>query len=148
MNEEEMRITNPFCGKIIASISCLSLLTLLSCSAPSGNREVAAESVKRFHDKLDDGNVASIMLEADPGYRTPVNEEYLNKVHSNGGKVTSSKVLTSSVQNMGNEAEITLYYVTEFNGKKSNENFVWVVKDGKARLAFYQVNGVPGIRND
>ena len=41
-----------------------------------------------------------------------------------------------------------MLYKTGFENYTASETFVWGVKDGKARLKFYDVKGLPGVSLD
>jgi hypothetical protein len=127
---------------------CFVGLALPGCST-RGNADVASEAVVKFHHNLDQALYQSIMLEGDTEFKSNSwNLEYLRKAHENGGNVKNSVGGRVSSQSTGDEAQITMLYKTEFENCTAAETFVWGVKEGKARLKFYEVRGIPGVSMD
>jgi len=134
-----------------AKLALIGLLlgTLLPGCATQGNADVATEAVVKFHHNLDQGLYQSILLEGDPEFKgNAFNATYLQKAHEVAGKVKNSVGGRVGSQAMGDEAQITMLYKTEFENYTASETFVFGVKDGKARLKFYEVKGLPGLSLD
>ena len=74
--------------------------------------------------------------------------ENLKKAHEVGGKIKDSVGGRVSSQAIADEAQVTMLYKTEFENYRASETFVFGVKDGKARLVFYEVKGLPGLSLD
>ena len=127
----------------------LVLCALLPGCSTHGNADVASEAVVKFHHNLDQGLYQSILLEGDPEYKANTfNATYLQKAHEVAGKVKNSIGARVGSQSYGDEAQITMLYKTEFENYRAAETFVFGVKDGKARLKFYEVKGLPGVSLD
>jgi hypothetical protein len=121
---------------------------LPGCST-RGGADIASEAVVKFHHNLDQGLYQSIMLDAEPDYKSNTyNATLLQKAHEVGGKVKNSVGGRMGSQGIGDEYQITMLYKTEFENYTASETFVWGVKDGKARLLFYDVKGLPGVSVD
>jgi len=121
---------------------------LPGCST-HGNADLASEAVVKFHHNLDQGLYQTILLDGDPEYRgNSFNATYLQKAHDVAGKVKDSIGARVASQGFGDEAQITMLYKTEFENYRASETFVFGVKDGKARLKFYEVKGLPGVSLD
>ena len=119
----------------------LLLASFWSCSTTT-NRDIAEAAVTKFHSQLNSGLYDSIMLTASPEFKAGGDtlKEYLERVRDQLGKVTDTKQVTGSVQNMDTEAQINLVYLTEFSkGGEAPETFVFRVKDKKATLILYEV---------
>jgi hypothetical protein len=129
----------------------LALVALLLGSAipgcaTHGNADIASEAVVKFHHNLDRELYQEIMLDADPEYRANTfYATYLKRAREIGGKVKDSVGGRVASQAEGAEHQITMVYRTEFEHYNVSETFVFGVKDGKARLKFYEVNGLPGV---
>jgi hypothetical protein len=114
-----------------------------------GNADIASDAVVKFHHNLDQGLYQSILLDGDTEYKANAsNASYLQKAHEIAGKVKNFVGARVGSQAFGDEAQITMLCTTEFENYKAFETFVWGVKDGKARLKFYEVKGLPGVSMD
>jgi len=127
----------------------LLLCTLLPGCSTHGNADVASEAVVKFHHNLDQGLYQSILLEGDPEFKSNTfNATYLQKAHEVGGKVRNSVGARVGSGSYGDEGQITMLYKTEFENYNASETFIFGIKDGKARLKFYEVKGLPGVSLD
>jgi hypothetical protein len=121
----------------------------LPCCSTRGNADIASDAVVKFHHNLDQGLYQSIMLDGDAEYKAnPSNASYLQKAHEIAGKVKDSVGGRLGSQAFADEDQITMLYKTEFENYKVSETFVWGVKNGQARLKFYEVKGLPGVSMD
>jgi len=130
-------------------MAALFLCGVLSGCSTRGNADVAADAVTRFHHNLDGALYQAILLDGTAEYRGNAgNAEYLKKAHEIGGKVQSTTGARLGSQNMGDTAQVTMLYKTKFEKGQGSEMFVWGVKDGHAKLMFYEVKGLPGLSLD
>jgi len=127
--------------RIYLTLVLVALAATASClGVPHNNQDSATEAVVAFHGKLDQQLYQSIVVGSDKEFRARSDaESYLKKVREFAGKVTKSVKVTSSVQNMGDEAQVTLAYMTQFEQAQGTESFVFRVKDRRAKLMFYEV---------
>ena len=118
------------------------LLSSLSSCSTTTNRDIAESAVEKFHSQYNSELFESIQLSAAPEFKGSgeTGKDYLEKVHETLGRVKSSQQATGSVQNMGDEAQINLAYMTDFANGQALESFVFRVKDKRASLIFYQVS--------
>jgi len=126
--------------RIYLTLVLVLLAGAASCfSVPHNNQDSATEAVIAFHGKLDQQLYQSIVVGSDKEFRARSDaESYLRKVREFAGKVTKSAKVASSVQNMTDEAQVTLAYLTQFEQAQGTESFVFRVKDGRAKLMFYE----------
>jgi hypothetical protein len=117
-------------------------LVLAACGDRSSNREIAEKAVDKFHSQYNEGALELICLQGGPEFKLDQTSlPYLRKASETMGRVLESQGATASVQNMKDEAHITLVYLTQFEQGKTAETFVYRVKDREAKLIFYEVNG-------
>ena len=125
------------------------LVIFAACGDRSSNLELAAKAVDKFHAQYNERSFELICLEAAPEFKQ--NQQaalsYLEKVHETMGRALQSTQGTSSVQNMGDEAAITLVNITVFEQGKTAETFVYRVKNREPKLTFYEAKG-PGLTKD
>ena len=126
---------------VLPMVAGLFLCLLSSCSTVS-NRDLAENVVTTFHAQFNSQLFETIELAAGPEFKGAkgLGKSYLEKVHEKLGRVTSSKQVTGSVQNMEGEAQINLMYMTEFANSQAPEQFVFRVKDRKPKLIYYEVH--------
>src|SRR5262249_13208933 len=130
-------------------LAALLLGAALPGCSTHGNADVASEAVEKFHHNLDQGLYQSILLDADADYKSNTfNSTYLQKTHEIGGKVKSTIGGRVGSQSFSEEAQITMIYKTDLENYRASANFLCGVRDGKAKLKFYEVKGLPGVTLD
>jgi hypothetical protein len=123
--------------KPLSPVAVGILILSVSCSTTT-NRDLAESAVETFHSQFNSQLYDSIELAAADEFKKD-GRAYLKKAHDLLGKVTSTNQVTGSVQNMADEAQISLVYLTDFANEQAPETFVYRVKDRRARLVFYEV---------
>ena len=117
-------------------------LVLAACGDRSTNREIAEKAVDKFHTQYNEGALELICLQGAPEFKSDSTSlPYLQKASDTMGRVLTSTPGTGNVQNMTDEAQITLVYITTFEQGKTAETFVYRVKNREAKLIFYEVEG-------
>lgn len=133
--------------EILFTIFIVSSFGAVACSNTT-NRDLAEAAVTEFHKQLDAAQYDRMIREGDKEFQgnEADTKDFLKEVHDVLGKVKSTNQAAGSVQNMSDEAVITLTYSTAFQNGGASETFVYRVKDRKAKLIFYDAKA-PGVRN-
>src|SRR5258708_6013539 len=133
--------------KLIIRLNILLLVALFtattSCSF-SKEREIAEQSVAKFHDELNSEKYQEIYQNGDAELRQAQSQAgtlaYFNTIHQKLGDVKSTTQVRWQVMKFSTETIATLWYDTEFAQGKAHELFIFVLSGDKAVLRKYGVN--------
>ena len=120
---------------------CLCFL-LSACSAPV-DIGAATGAGKKFHDRFNQRDYTVIYADADPKFRTAVQQEALTKlltrVHDKLGDVTGATRTGFNVNYNFGGSTIIMTYSTKFQLGEGQEEFVWLKSSDEVRLLRYDV---------
>jgi hypothetical protein len=131
-------------------IGVAALVLLGGCSAgadvATGEREIAS-----FHEALNRGQLATIYDSADPTFRQSAKrdefEQLLSAIQRKLGPFQSGKTQTWNDNVTTGGHYVTISYAASYSRGGAQENFVYRLVDGRARLAGYHVNSTALIVN-
>ena len=123
-------------------IVCCLGLCLVGCSAPIDVGSASAAG-KKFHDRFNQQDYATIYSDADAKFRAAVKPDaltsLLTRVHDKLGNVTDTTRTGFNVNyNLGGST-ITLTYSTKFQQGEGQERFVWLKSGDELRLLNYDI---------
>jgi hypothetical protein len=123
-------------------MTCCTAVLLASCSTPVDIGSASAAG-KKFHDRFNQQDFASIYSDADPKFRAAVKQDalasLLTKVHDRLGNVTDSTRTGFNVNYNFGGSTITFTYSTTFQQGEGQEQFVWLKSGGELHLLNYNI---------
>ena len=116
------------------------LSSFVSCSTTT-NRDIAERAVEKFHTQFNAESYESIQLSAAQEFKSggTTGKANVEKAREILGTVISTTQVTGTVQNLADETQINLVYMTTFKNGKAPETFIFRVRDRHASLMFYEV---------
>ena len=125
--------------KIIGWSLCL---LFLGCGAPS-DIGFASAAGKKFHDRFNRQDYATIYSDADAKFRTAVKQDDLTgllaRVHDKLGNVIDATRIGFNVNYKFGGSTIAITYSTKFQLGEGQEEFVWLKSAGDLRLLNYNI---------
>ena len=143
--------------KLLLNLSILAFLLSLSACAFDENRSIEkllAKSMSRIHQQFNEERFQEIYDEADEELRKQTNEEdfvaQLRQFHQEVGKLEGPDFVSIEDElwdglkrTVGFKRLKFPYTWLKFNKEFiAREKFEWVIKDGQARLTFYEIKQV------
>jgi hypothetical protein len=120
----------------------LSPVLLVGCSA-SANIDAAKAGVQQFHDLLNTSQFEAVYDQSDQAMKQTASADRLVKllsaVHRKLGAAGDSALQNWNVNHTTSGQFVTLNYKTTFAGGAGDENFVYRMDGGRAKLAGYHI---------
>jgi hypothetical protein len=120
----------------------VALISTSSCSI-SKDKTIAEHAVDQFHSRLNKEQYREIYLDADEKFREGGSETdllaTLRTVRERLSNTQGSNQVGYKVSLSQGGKEIILNYKTDFGNGAANEEFVWWVRNGQARLVRYHI---------
>lgn len=124
----------------LAMIAALTLPTLHACSG-SAYEHIARDSVEHMHQALNIGQFQKIYELSDESYRANLTEQestaFFRNLSDKLGRIIRKDLFTVNTDYSSSGVTVTLIYKTTFEKGEYSEQFVWRIKDNKARLVQY-----------
>jgi len=136
-------VTRLMKGLGVISSVLLLMLTLDSCSAGQGVG-LAATAVQDFRTKYNDEQYQEIYKHSDDSFKKTAPEaevvDFFSKLREKLGKAGNANHINQSVNVSSMGTMVSMVYDTEFTKGKGQERFVFIIKDGVAKLIDYKVD--------
>ena len=128
----------------------LSPLLLAGCSA-SANIDAAKAGVQRFHDMLNASQFQAVYDQSDAAMQAASSKDrliqFLSAVHRKLGAAGKSTLQNWNVNYTPTGQFVTLTYQTTFASGPGDENFIYKIDGGAAKLVGYHINSDALITN-
>ena len=125
------------------SLLLLSPLLLAGCSA-SANIDAAKAGVETFHSQLNSSQFDAVYAQSDAAMKDAISKDKLNAflsaVHRKLGAAGQSSLQTWNVNYTTSGQFVRLGYQTTFANGPGQENFVYKLDGGAAKLVSYNIN--------
>lgn len=130
------------------------LCTFLLWECGSGlyqGRRLSDDSVRRFHDELNQAQYGQILDDAATGFRQADGDgqtvAFLTGVHTKLGNALSANLQNVMVNATLDGTRITTRYTTEFQRGTAQETFVWIKDHTGLRLLGYNIQSNAFVTN-
>lgn len=129
--------------KLLVVAFCITLLA--SCSM-SKDTALAQAQISAFHSELDAGRFQEIYLSSSPDLQKVASEgdfvKLLTAIHRKLGNVKTSTQLTWKVFSGTSGTFATIVNKSQFEQGSADEQFVYRIDNGVAKLAGYHINSL------
>lgn len=129
-------------------LALLMLVVMPGCV--TGDKQIAENSVHRFHALFNSGAYSEIYKQSDESFRKSVSQsnflKLLGDVNKELGRV-EEKNLDGDWRvrwNHGLGTTVSMNIKVKFTKGKATEDFIWHVKGGSAKLAYYSIKSELG----
>lgn len=121
----------------------VSVLLLGGCGS-GDNLRIAREGVIHVHAQMDSEQFADIYSQADDALRATTKQQdfldFMGAVHRKLGKVQDASQRGFFVNFTTSGTQVRVNYVTKFEQGEAQEEFVWKIRGGQAKLLGYHIN--------
>lgn len=129
--------------KLLIVAVCIALLA--GCSM-SNDKALAQAQISTFHSEFDAGSFQKIYLSSSPDLQKGASEgdfvKLLRAVNRKLGNVKTSKQLTWRVYSGTSGTFVTIVDKSQFEHGPGDEDFVYRIDNGVAKLAGYHINSL------
>lgn len=127
----------------VSSVLLFLTLALATCSARQGI-ELSTIAIRDFHGKYNNGQYQEIYLHSDESLKKKRSEaetiSFFSKLREKLGDVGEAKLTNQSINVTTMGTIVSSVYDTEFSKGKGQEQYIYIIKDGAAKLMDYKVN--------